>query len=292
MEAHHIYFIIGAIVLCTAPVLLLLIAHVETASGSSGKTSRQMNFNAADTWRQLREENTQLASLSQLLRRAGLFQSDQQVKAIAYTLIVSVSLAIAGGAYVFSKEFAFNQLIFTVLGGFLVMLLLSYLFLKKSAEDRQNKLENETLMLIQTTRMLWRVGLSLPKTLAIICDELRNLTPNCAKELNLAVNKIESGQSQEEALYELINSTAAEGFKEYLIVIRQQSITGGSIDKSLNELYTLLQNRRRLDLQETVNKLSGKMSLVMMVFLFPALLIFAAGPSFMSLTSVLSGIGN
>ncbi|AKH69585.1 type II secretion system protein F [Spongiibacter sp. IMCC21906] len=291
MEAHHIYFIIGAIVLCTAPVLLLVVAHLETTN-NNGTKSKQMNFNATDIWRQLREENTQLASLSQLLRRAGLFKSDQQMRATVYTLVASTTLAVTGGAYAFSRNFEFSQLILSVLGSLLVMLLISYSLLKKVAEERQSKLESETLMLIQTTRMLWRVGLSLPKTLAIICDELSDLTPNCAKELNLAVNKIESGQSQEEALYELINSTSAEGFKEYLIVIRQQSITGGSIDKSLNELYSLLQNRRRLDLQETVNKLSGKMSLVMMVFLFPALLIFAAGPSFMSLTSALSGMGN
>ncbi|WP_373084136.1 type II secretion system F family protein [Zhongshania sp.] len=288
MEVHHYYFIFGAIVLCTAPVFLLVVAHMDTKTESPQTVE---GFSPRDTWRQLREENTHIASLSQLLRRAGLFNSEQQLNAITVTLIGIASLTVIVAALAFYRDLAVQKIIFVAIGTFITSLLFAYLFLKKAAEDRQKLLEKESMMLIQTTRMLWRVGLSLPKTLSIICQELHELSPNCATELNIAVKKIEAGQSQEEALYELINSCSAEGFKEYLIVIRQQSITGGSIDSSLDELYVLLQNRRRLDLQEQVNKLSGKMSLVMMVFLFPALLLFVAGPGMFSISKSLSGLG-
>ena len=289
MEAHHLYYIMGAIILCTAPVLLLAIAHVETAS--SGK-SQEFEFNSKDMWRQLREENTHIASLSQLLRRAGLFNSEQQVNATTITFIAIVTITICLGIYTYFNGTPPMTILFAVTLGLILLVYLAYFFLKQIAANRQEKLNQETLILVQTTRMLLRVGLSLPKTLAIICDQLRNLAPTCSQELQLAVNKIESGQSQEEALYELIGCTNAEGFKEYLIVVRQQAITGGSIDKALDELYKLLQNRRRLDLAEQVNKMSGKMSLVMMVFLFPALLIVVAGPALMSVTSALGNLGN
>ena len=289
MEAHHFYYIIGAVILCTAPVLLLALAHVETAS--SGK-SQEFEFNSKDMWRQLREENTHIASLSQLLRRAGLFNSEQQVNATTITFIAIVTITICLGIYTYFNGTPPMTILFAVTLGLILLVYLAYFFLKQIAANRQEKLNQETLILVQTTRMLWRVGLSLPKTLAIICDQLRNLAPTCSQELQLAVNKIESGQSQEEALYELIGCTNAEGFKEYLIVVRQQAITGGSIDKALDELYKLLQNRRRLDLAEQVNKMSGKMSLVMMVFLFPALLIVVAGPALMSVTSALGNLGN
>ena len=289
MEAHHLYYIIGAVILCTAPVLLLAIAHVETAS--PGKPA-EFEFSSKDMWRQLREENTHMASLSQLLRRAGLLNSEQQVNAISITLVTIATIAICLGIYTYFNGSPTTTILLTITAGFVLLVYLAYFFLKKIAESRQEKLNQETLILVQTTRMLWRVGLSLPKTLAIICDQLRNLAPTCSQELQLAVNKIESGQSQEEALYELIGCTNAEGFKEYLIVVRQQAITGGSIDKALDELYRLLQNRRKLDLQEQVNKMSGKMSLVMMVFLFPALLIVVAGPALMSISTALGNLGN
>ncbi|WP_374962036.1 type II secretion system F family protein [Spongiibacter tropicus] len=284
MEAQHYFFIIGALILCTAPVLLLATAY----AGSDDNKSDRLEFGKHDTWRLLREENTHIASLSQLLRRAGLITSSQQLRALGGASITVVLAALAAGVYALFKGVELSQLLAAIIGTFLAGAALAYMLLKKVADDRQSALDKETMMLIQTTRMLWRVGLSLPKTMGIICEQLHELAPNCAKELALAVNKIEAGQSQEEALYELINSCSAEGFKEYLIVIRQQSITGGSIDKSLDELYTLLQNRRRLGLQEQVNKLSGKMSLVMMIFLFPALLLFTAGPGLLSMMKSLA----
>ncbi|MDF1691041.1 MAG: type II secretion system F family protein [Zhongshania sp.] len=288
MEVHHLYYIIGAVILCTAPVILLAIAHVESAA--PGK-HQEFEFNSKDIWRQLREENTHIASLSQLLRRAGLLNTQEQVNAITITLIGIIATAICLGIYTYFKGTPPTTILFIITFGFVLLVYLAYFFLKKIAQSRQDKLNQETLILVQTTRMLWRVGLSLPRTLAIICDQLRNLAPTCSQELQLAVNKIESGQSQEEALYELIGCTNAEGFKEYLIVIRQQAITGGSIDKALDELYRLLQNRRKLDLQEQVNKMSGKMSVVMMLFLFPALLIVIAGPALMSISSALGNLG-
>ena len=288
MEVHHLYFIIGAIILCTAPVLLLAIAHLETATTDKGE---EFEFSSKDMWRQLREENTHIASLSQLLRQAGLFNSAQQANAISITLITIVTIAICLGIYTYFNGAPTTNILMIITLGLIFLVYLSYFFLKKFAKNRQDRLNQETLILVQTTRMLWRVGLSLPKTLSIMCDQLRNLAPTCSQELQFAVNKIESGQSQEEALYELIGCTSAEGFKEYLIVVRQQAITGGSIDKALDELYKLLQNRRKLDLQEQVNKMSGKMSLVMMLFLFPALLIVVAGPALMSISSALNNLG-
>ncbi|MCY1186504.1 hypothetical protein D9M73_273830 [compost metagenome] len=47
---------------------------------------------------------------------------------------------------------------------------------------------------------------------------------------------------------------------------------------SLLALKQLLDDRRLTGLQEYISKLSAKMAVVMMVFLFPALLIVLAGP--------------
>ncbi len=208
MEAQHYFFIIGALILCTAPVLLLATAHVNSDSKSSDK----MEFGRHDTWRMLREENTHIASLSQLLRRAGLITSAEQLRMLSISLFGCAALAVAAGIYCLVKGQPFIQLLSAMFLTLIISLLLAYLMLKKTAEDRQAALEKETMMLIQTTRMLWRVGLSLPKTLGIICEQLADLSPNCSTELSLAANKIESGQSQEEALYELINSCSSEGF--------------------------------------------------------------------------------
>ena len=64
---------------------------------------------------------------------------------------------------------------------------------------------------------------------------------------------------------------------------------GGNIRETLVKFAQLIEERQLSALREYVNVLSGKMSVVMMVFLFPALLIFLAGPGFMALAKGLSG---
>jgi tight adherence protein C len=49
-------------------------------------------------------------------------------------------------------------------------------------------------------------------------------------------------------------------------------------------LKQLLDDRRLTRLQEYISKMSAKMSVVMMLFLFPALLIVLAGPGFTAIT--------
>lgn len=59
---------------------------------------------------------------------------------------------------------------------------------------------------------------------------------------------------------------------------------------SLLALKKLLDERRLTNLQEYISKLSGKMSVVMMLFLFPALLIVLAGPGMSAIGRALGGI--
>ena len=59
---------------------------------------------------------------------------------------------------------------------------------------------------------------------------------------------------------------------------------------SLIEYTKLVEQRQISELREYVSKLSAKMTVVMMVFLFPALLIFVAGPGFVGLANALKGL--
>ena len=58
--------------------------------------------------------------------------------------------------------------------------------------------------------------------------------------------------------------------------------------KSLLALKQLLDDRRLTRLQEYISKMSAKMSVVMMVFLFPALLIVLGGPAFIGIARALN----
>lgn len=54
--------------------------------------------------------------------------------------------------------------------------------------------------------------------------------------------------------------------------------------KSLQALKSLLDDRRLTRMQEYISKMSAKMSVVMMLFLFPALLMVLGGPSIIAIS--------
>jgi len=57
-----------------------------------------------------------------------------------------------------------------------------------------------------------------------------------------------------------------------------------------SEGLSVLEERRGLDMREKVNLMSGRMTVVMVLFFFPALLIFVAGPAFMSILRALADV--
>ncbi|MNN92240.1 hypothetical protein D3C81_2104890 [compost metagenome] len=81
---------------------------------------------------------------------------------------------------------------------------------------------------------------------------------------------------------------AVDEFSDTCVILKQLLTQGGGAMKSLLALKQLLDDRRLTGMQERVSKMSGKMSVVMMVFLFPALLIVLAGPGLTALAKALA----
>lgn len=306
MEAYHLILIACIALICAVPVLLSASrieerpkltppaphkrTSVETTTTATFRARRKRALQGMqlEPWRQLRRQYRAIDELARQFRYCGVNSSAEQMRYLIIALIGALLITLASMFVTLMGD----ESAATALGYSAVTLIVTLIIMNRTlrgrAQRRQKALEDESLMLIQTTRMLWRVGLSLPKTLAILCDELRHLTPNAASELKIAVKRIDSGEAQDDALQELSNNTLAEGFREYLIILRQESATGGAIDRSLQELYEVLQSRRKTDLQEKVSKTSANMSIVMMLMMFPALIIVIGGPGFIAVSRALS----
>src|SRR3546814_8773665 len=66
-------------------------------------------------------------------------------------------------------------------------------------------------------------------------------------------------------------------------VLRQVDRYGGELREPLLETLQIIEARRGFELREKVTLMSGHMKVVMVMFFFPALLIFIAGPAFMAI---------
>jgi tight adherence protein C len=155
--------------------------------------------------------------------------------------------------------------------------------LAAAAKHRQKKLAIEISTFIPLLRILFESGMAVEQSLRVLSIDGKQLLPTLTHELRLILARVDSGLELGDELNKASRLLAVDEFTDTCVILQQLIHQGGGAMKSLLALKLLLDDRRLTRLQEYVSKMSAKMSAVMMVFLFPALLIVLAGPGLTAL---------
>jgi tight adherence protein C len=155
------------------------------------------------------------------------------------------------------------------------------------AEHRQKQVVVEISTFIPLLRILFESGMAVEQSLRVLSNEGKELLPILSSEIQLILSRVDSGLELGEELRKTADLLAVDEFSDTCVILNQLIQQGGGAMKSLLSLKQLLDDRRLTRLQEYISKLSAKMSVVMMVFLFPALLIVLAGPGFTAISRAL-----
>ena len=168
-----------------------------------------------------------------------------------------------------------------------------YLFPKRLlvvlAQRRQKQIVHEVSTFIPLLRILFESGMAVEQALRVLSQEGQALLPVVTGELRLVLARVDSGLELGEELSKVASLLEVDEFDDICVILQQLIYQGGGAMKSLLALKQVLDDRRLTRLQEYISKMSAKMSVVMMVFLFPALLIVLAGPGFTALAKAFNG---
>lgn len=241
-------------------------------------------------WRRQTQRRRRAASLALMLRQAGYIGARAQVSVLLSLGLVVLGLAASGALFGLRDGGGLAGALGNGAAGLLAGGGLAWLWLKQRVAARRERLEEEVELLIQVTRMLWETGMTLEGVLRSLILNLGEVVPTSSLELRLALARIEAGQERGEVLESLADLQPSEASEAYFNLLAQVAVAGGGARSALQSLSELLNDRRRTTLQERVTKMSGKMSLVMMIFLFPVLLIIVAGPAVVNLGGLLESL--
>jgi tight adherence protein C len=158
------------------------------------------------------------------------------------------------------------------------------------AKSRQQQIAREVATFIPLLRILFESGMAVEQALRVLSIEAQRLLPALTHELRLILARVDSGLELSEELGKTARLLAVDEFTDTCTILQQLVQQGGGAMKSLLALKQLLDDRRLTRIQEFVSKMSAKMSVVMMVFLFPALLIVLGGPAFIGISRALSNL--
>jgi tight adherence protein C len=159
--------------------------------------------------------------------------------------------------------------------------------LAAAARRRQKQVVVEISTFIPLLRILFESGMAVEQALRVLSNEGKDLLPVLSEEIRVVLVRVDSGLELGEELRKTAALLAVDELSDTCMILNQLIHQGGGALKSLLMLKQLIDDRRLTRLQEYISKLSAKMSVVMMVFLFPALLIVLAGPGFMAISRAL-----
>ena len=219
-----------------------------------------------------------------LLNRIGWRTASQRSLFAAFQ--VGTPIAFAG------LVFLGYELFFPRSGNLLVVMLFSlalgYLIPKRllayAAKRRQQEVAIEVSTFIPLLRILFESGMAVEQALRVLSQEARHLLPVLTGELRVILARVDSGLELNQELSKTASLLDVDEFNDTCVILQQLIQQGGGAMKSLQALKELLDDRRLTRMEEYISKMSSKMSVVMMVFLFPALMIVLAGPSFVAIS--------
>lgn len=157
------------------------------------------------------------------------------------------------------------------------------------ASNRQARIAEQTPIMVHLLRVLLGTGLSIEQALRSLATDTTILLPDMAAELHHLLRRVEAGEDLALAMTDTARQLDVASLTDLARILEQTWRMGGSVMRSLTELSELIEARTQTDLKEKVSKLSAKMTVVMMLFLFPALLVFLAAPGFLA---ILQGLKN
>lgn len=162
--------------------------------------------------------------------------------------------------------------------------------LRSAAGTRSARMSREVPLFIHLLVLLFEAGLSTRQAFASLVREGRGVLPELGTEFEGVLRQLEAGGDIADVLKSLSASLDVPDLEGVLGVLRQVDKYGGEIREPLMEALAVLEERRGLDLREKVNLVSGRMTVVMVLFFFPALLIFVAGPAVVSILKAMADV--
>ncbi|MBA4719494.1 type II secretion system F family protein [Alloalcanivorax xenomutans] len=155
----------------------------------------------------------------------------------------------------------------------------------RSAEKQQNR---EAVELCHMTRMLMEAGLSLERVMRMIAAQARPLMPKLVLRIDRFNRLMESGAERNQALDELGENRSIPVLRSYVMLMKQSSQLGAGVSSSLEQIILEARDVERSKLKEETNRIGAKITVVMMVFMLPALFIIIGGPAVISIADALS----
>jgi tight adherence protein C len=156
--------------------------------------------------------------------------------------------------------------------------------LKFITARRQDRIDKALPDVLDLLIVCMEAGLSLQATINRVSDEVKSMSVDLYKELQLTNAELRTGINREVALKNLGERTGVQNVKALVGLMIQSDRMGASIVKSLRTHAAFLRVQRSQRAEERAAKLPVKILFPMLLFIFPAIFVVVIGPAIIQIS--------
>lgn len=175
-----------------------------------------------------------------------------------------------------------------LLAGAYLGILLPRLVLDRMVRRRQAAIQQSLPDALDLLVICTNAGLALNAALERVADEMETVAPALADELKLTATELRISSEIEAVLNGLAERVNIGGMRTLVSTFLQARQYGTAITQALRILARSERTARMMRLEEKAAKLSVKMTVPMMLFILPTVVIVGVGPAVISLIKTLS----
>ncbi len=155
---------------------------------------------------------------------------------------------------------------------------LPQVILSQRIKSRRRSIFRELPDTLDLLMVCLRAGLGFDQALYRVCLELETIAPELSREFGIYFLEVRSGLARTTALANLADRNPSKALKAVVTVLNQSAATGTDMVKALKVYTDSMRTQRRQSAEEKGAKLSTKMTLPLVAFILPALMLIILGP--------------
>lgn len=157
------------------------------------------------------------------------------------------------------------------------------LYVKRRVRIRQQEIFEAFPDALDLMRVCVSAGLGLDAAIARVGKEIELTSPALADEFRELNLQLRAGKSRQEALRSLAERTGVEDISSLVAMLIQSERFGTSVSESLKVHADSLRTKRKMMAQEAAGKIPVKLTIPMILCIFPGIFIVILGPAIVGL---------
>ena len=214
-----------------------------------------------------------------MLLHAGYRRPSAGMVFIGTRVVLSGLLGVVGVVLAAMVSITPQQRLLLVAGLALLGWMIPFMFVKRQVGKRQDELQRALPDALDVMVVCVEAGLGLNQALVRVGEEMSRVSSTLAEELTLVSLEIRAGTPREDALRNLGLRTGVADIRALTSMLIQTDRFGTSIADALRIHADELRTKRRQRAEEAAAKLTVKMLIPIIIFIFPSIFLVILGPA-------------